>query len=166
MASSSPYVEMLTSPSGQPLTSAAWTSGWARAASAFASELAAASGLAAAPAPGPGQAGEPFIDSFCRPQFNGTWQSITNELGAFTPCFIDIVVLGTACLCLLLFASIRLSILLHNPPAQAPRLCPYSFVLQARPHVSGTATVTPSIRSFSDYWLALLFCPCSFLSLQ
>lgn len=53
-------------------------------------------------------ASEPFVNSFCHPNFNGTWASITNELGAFTPCFINIVILGTAHVALLVFALMRL----------------------------------------------------------
>ena len=51
---------------------------------------------------------QPFVDSFCQPQFNGTWASITNELGALTPCFIDIVILGSAHLVLILMGIARL----------------------------------------------------------
>lgn len=61
------------------------------------------------------RASEPFVNSFCHPNFNGTWASITNELGAFTPCFIDIVILGTAHLALLVFAIMRLWQLYRAP---------------------------------------------------
>lgn len=62
-----------------------------------------------------GAASAPFIDSFCQPNFNGSWSSLTNELGAFTPCFIDIIVLGSATVCLALLAAFRLHILVKTP---------------------------------------------------
>eukprot|EP00897_Mesotaenium_endlicherianum_P001271 jgi/Mesen1/1171/ME000124S00204 len=60
-------------------------------------------------------ASQPFINSFCQPHFNGTWASITNELGPFTPCFIDIVILGIAHVTLIVFAILRLIILFRAP---------------------------------------------------
>ncbi len=57
----------------------------------------------------------PFIDSFCQPHFDGSWASLSNELGAFTPCFIDVVVLGSATLCLAVFSALRLHVLRTTP---------------------------------------------------
>eukprot|EP00271_Cylindrocystis_brebissonii_P007833 TRINITY_DN2165_c0_g1_i1.p1 TRINITY_DN2165_c0_g1~~TRINITY_DN2165_c0_g1_i1.p1 ORF type:complete len:1709 (-),score=349.89 TRINITY_DN2165_c0_g1_i1:1265-6391(-) len=56
-----------------------------------------------------------FVDSFCEPQFDGTWSSISNELGAFTPCFIDIVILGTAHLTMIVMAAVRFRFLQTSP---------------------------------------------------
>ncbi|CAI5991998.1 unnamed protein product [Closterium sp. NIES-64] len=78
-------------------------------------------GPSAAPPPAPPPQ---FVDSFCKPQFNGSWESITNELGAFTPCFIDIVVLGTAYLAMILLAVLRLYILYTTPRAQQRAVAP------------------------------------------
>ncbi|CAI7873871.1 unnamed protein product, partial [Closterium sp. NIES-54] len=76
-------------------------------------------------APPPQPAPPPqFVDSFCKPQFNGSWESITNELGAFTPCFIDIVVLGTAYLAMILLAVLRLYVLYTTPRAQQRAVAP------------------------------------------
>ncbi|GJP74244.1 hypothetical protein CLOP_g4860 [Closterium sp. NIES-67] len=75
------------------------------------------------PAPPPAPPPE-FVDSFCRPQFNGSWESITNELGAFTPCFIDIVVLGTAYLAMILLAVLRLYVLYSTPRSQQRVVAP------------------------------------------
>ncbi|CAI7873861.1 unnamed protein product [Closterium sp. NIES-54] len=78
-------------------------------------------GPSAAPPPAPPPQ---FVDSFCKPQFNGSWESITNELGAFTPCFIDIVVLGTAYLAMILLAVLRLYVLYTTPRAQQQAVAP------------------------------------------
>ena len=50
------------------------------------------------------------------PPIPGTWESITNELGAFTPCFIDIVILGTAYVAMLVLALARLLVLVSRQP--------------------------------------------------
>ncbi|CAI5980420.1 unnamed protein product [Closterium sp. NIES-65] len=76
-----------------------------------------------APPPQPAPPSQ-FVDSFCKPQFNGSWESITNELGAFTPCFIDIVVLGTAYLAMILLAVLRLYVLYTTPRAQQRAVAP------------------------------------------
>ncbi|CAI5459583.1 unnamed protein product [Closterium sp. Yama58-4] len=81
-------------------------------------------GPSAAPPPQPPAPPPQFIDSFCKPQFNGSWESITNELGAFTPCFIDIVVLGTAYLAMILLAVLRLYVLYTTPRAQQRAVAP------------------------------------------
>ncbi|CAI5461421.1 unnamed protein product [Closterium sp. Yama58-4] len=81
-------------------------------------------GPSAAPPPQPPAPPPHFIDSFCQPQFNGSWASITNELGAFTPCFIDIVVLGTAYLAMILLAVLRLYVLYTTPRAQQRAVAP------------------------------------------
>ncbi|GBG83673.1 hypothetical protein CBR_g37475 [Chara braunii] len=62
-----------------------------------------------------------FVNTFCRPLFNGTWASLKNELGPFTPCFTEIVVLGTACLVMVVLSALRIRLICSSGHGIDPR---------------------------------------------
>eukprot|EP00897_Mesotaenium_endlicherianum_P010190 jgi/Mesen1/919/ME000117S00078 len=54
-----------------------------------------------------------MLDTFCRPRYDGKWR-ITNQLGAYTPCFIDGVMLGVAHLVLIVLSICRYRLLVKS----------------------------------------------------
>ncbi|CAL8468910.1 g8451 [Coccomyxa elongata] len=69
-----------------------------------------------------------FIDSFCDPQF--VKEDFKGALGAFTPCFTDIVILGTAHVCAVLLTIARLLFVRRQCRYQPYRLHGLARVMQ------------------------------------
>eukprot|EP00873_Tetraselmis_striata_P001443 jgi/Tetstr1/421707/TSEL_012645.t1 len=62
----------------------------------------------------------PFVDTFCRPDLSPA--DFENELGAFTPCFIDVFILAPAYALAVAMLSVRLAYLLKEGGAAKFRL--------------------------------------------
>ena len=58
--------------------------------------------------------GEDLLTSFCRPLEAGVWSKLPSGFGAYTPCFVDTVIVNISSIVLLFFTVKRIRILVYG----------------------------------------------------